>query len=157
MTDDLLDEKLPDIPAGYVQMNWTQGFGRQIGPLYERNEPGGGYRRGFLVSEHHTNGMRNCHGGMLMSFADMAFGLPISLKVRRFWVTVRLLTDFISSAKVGDFVEGTGEIVGEEDDLYTVRGRIWTGERTIMTGTGVFKALGERPRAAQAAAAGGAA
>ncbi|MFO1238471.1 MAG: PaaI family thioesterase [Alphaproteobacteria bacterium] len=157
MTDDLLEERLPAIPEGYRQMNWTQGFGRQIGPLYERNEPGGGYTRGFLVSEHHTNGMRNCHGGMLMSFADMAFGHAITQKAHRYWVTVRLLTDFLSSASVGEFVEGTAEVMGEEDDLYTVRGRIWTGERTIMTGTGVFKALGERPRAAQAAAAGGAA
>ena len=70
---------------------------------------------------------------------------PTQSAMRRFWVTVRLLTDFISSAKVGDFVEGTGEIVGEEDDLYTVRGRIWVGDQTIMTGTAVFKALGARP------------
>ncbi len=145
MTDDLLDEKLPEIPAGYVQMNWTQGFGRQIGPLYERIVDENDYTRAFLVGEHHTNGMKNCHGGMLMAFADMAFGHAISLKVRRFWVTVRLLTDFISSAKIGDFVEGTGEIVGEEDDLFTVRGRIWVGDATIMTGTAVFKALGPRP------------
>jgi acyl-coenzyme A thioesterase PaaI-like protein len=145
MTDDLLEEKLPVIPEGYVQMNWTQGFGRQIGPLFERIGADESYTRAFLVSEHHTNGMKNCHGGMLMSFADMALGHAISLKVHRFWVTVRLLTDFVSSAQLGEFVEGTGEVVGEEDDLFTVRGRIWTGERTIMSATGVFKALGARP------------
>ena len=151
MTDDLLEERLPAIPEGYRQMNWTQGFGRQIGPLYERNEPGGGYTRGFLVSEHHTNGMQNAHGGMLMSFADMAVGHVISQKVHRFWVTVRLLTDFISGAKLGEFVEGTGELVGQEADLFTVRGRIWTGDRTIMTAAGVFKSLGERPNTVRAA------
>ena len=37
------------------------------------------------------------------------------------------------------------EIVGVEDDFFTVKGRIWCGDRTIMSGTGVFKALGERP------------
>ena len=67
------------------------------------------------------------------------------LQTHRFWVTVRLLTDFISSPSVGEFVEGNGEIVGAEDDLFTVRGRIWTGERTIMSATGLFKALGPRP------------
>ena len=144
MTDDLLEERQPLIPPGYVQMNWTQGFGRQIGPLYERYDESGNCTRAFIVGEHHTNGMKNCHGGMLMSFADMAVGHVISAKVRRFWVTVRLLTDFISAAQVGEFVEGTGEIVGQDGDLFTVRGRIWCGDRTLMTGSGVFKSLGAR-------------
>jgi acyl-coenzyme A thioesterase PaaI-like protein len=144
MTDDVLEEHAFQVPDGYVTMNWS-GFGRQVGPLYERSNPDGSYTRAFLVGEHHTNGMKNCHGGMLMAFADMALGHAISLKVRRYWVTVRLTTDFISSAQVGEFVEGTGEIAGDDGDLFTVRGRVWTGGRTIMTATGVFKALGERP------------
>ena len=41
--------------------------------------------------------------------------------------------------------QAIGEVVGEEDDLFTVRGRIWTGQKTIMSATGVFKALGPRP------------
>lgn len=146
MTDDLLDDDAPVIPAGYTQMNWSRGFGRQIGPLYQREGADGSYSRAFLVCEHHTNGMRNCHGGMLMAFADTAFGHAISMKKSsHYWVTVRLLTDFISAAKLGDFVEGTARVVGESDDLFTVEGRIWCGDRTIMTGTGIFKMLGPRP------------
>lgn len=145
MTDDLLEEHLPEIPAGYTRMNWFRGFGRQIGPLYERREADGGYTRAFLVCEHHTNGMGNCHGGMLMAFADTAFGHVISLEANRYWVTVRLVTDFLAPARLGDFVEGTARIAGQDGDLYTVTGRIWSGDRTIMTGTGIFKALGERP------------
>jgi len=145
MTDDLLEEYAPEIPDGYVRMNWFQGFGRQIGPLYERVNPDKTYTRAFLVSEAHTNGMKNCHGGMLMAFADMALGHAISLSENRYWVTVRMVTDFIGAARIGDWVEGTGEITGHDADIYTVSGRIWSGERTIMTATGVFKSLGERP------------
>ncbi|MBI1260940.1 MAG: PaaI family thioesterase [Rhizobiales bacterium] len=145
MTDDLLEEHDMPIPEGYQQLNWLRGFGRQIGPLYEKIDTEGAYVRAFLVEEHHTNGMGNCHGGMLMSFADMAFGHAVSIRLHRYWVTVRLLTDFVSGAKLGEWVEGTGVIVGEEDDFITVQGRIWCGDRTIMSGTGVFKALGERP------------
>jgi acyl-coenzyme A thioesterase PaaI-like protein len=145
MTDDLIEEQLPEIPPGFERMNWFQGFGRVIGPLYEKYNPDGSYVRAFLVGEHHTNGMKNCHGGMLMAFADMAFGHAISINTHRFWVTVRLVTDFISSAKVGAWVEGTGEIIGVEDDLYTVRGRVWVGDTTVLSGTAVFKALGQRP------------
>ncbi|MDP1988907.1 hotdog domain-containing protein, partial [Phenylobacterium sp.] len=56
-------------------------------------------------------------------------------------VTVRLTTDFLSGAQMGDWVEGGSEIISEQDDIFTVRGRIWCGERTLMTGTGVFKGM----------------
>jgi uncharacterized protein (TIGR00369 family) len=147
MTDDLLDDDAPLIPDGYKRMDWFRGFGRQIGPLYERLDADGGYTRAFLVCEHHTNGMGNCHGGMLMAFADTAFGHAVSIaRPHHHWVTVRLLTDFISAAKLGDWVEGSGEVAGTDDDLFTIKGRIWCGERTLMSGTGVFKALGPRAK-----------
>jgi uncharacterized protein (TIGR00369 family) len=141
MTDDLTAAQSGTLPEGFQSMNWTRGFGRSIGPLYERIE-GERYVRAFLVAEHHTNGMMNCHGGMLMAFADMAFGHIVSLRTAgAFWVTVRLLVDFVSAAKLGDWVEGTGELKGQDGDLYIVQGRVWCGDRTILTGTGTFKAL----------------
>ena len=75
----------------------------------------------------------------------MAFGHCVTVALHRYWVTVRLLTDFMSAARLGDWVEGSGDIVGDEGGFISVKGRIWAGERTLMTGTGVFKALGERP------------
>lgn len=146
MTDDLLVEDHPPIPEGYRQMDWRRGFGTQVGPLYQR-EDGADYARAFFVQEHHVNGMNNCHGGMLMTFADMAWGHAISVIYKRYWVTVRLVTDFVSAAHLGEWVEGNAQIVSNEADFITVKGRIWVGDRTVMTGTGVFKVLGERPRA----------
>jgi uncharacterized protein (TIGR00369 family) len=147
MTDDLLDEDTSFLPEGYRRMNWFRGFGNQIGPLYERIGPGEDYTRAFLVGEHHTNGMMNCHGGMLMAFADTAFGHAVTMRARdNYWVTIRLVCDFIASAKVGDWVEGTGEVAGVEDDIYTIKGRIWCGDNMIMTGTGIFKTVGKRPQ-----------
>jgi acyl-coenzyme A thioesterase PaaI-like protein len=145
MTDDLLEELAPEIPDGYLRMNWFQGFGRVVGPMYERVNADKTYTRAFLVGEPHTNGMKNCHGGMLMAFADMALGHAITLAENRYWVTVRMVTDFIDAAQIGDWVEGTGKVAGRDGDLYTVTGRIWSGDRTLMTATGVFKALGVRP------------
>jgi acyl-coenzyme A thioesterase PaaI-like protein len=142
MSDDLTEAQSAIIPLGYRMLNWTRGFGRQIGPLYEQND--GGYTLAFRVEEHHTNGMANCHGGMLMSFADMAWGRIISVSRSHYWVTVRLTCDFLSAAKLGDWVEGEGELTAEADGVFTVRGRIWSGERVLMTGAGVFKTLGPR-------------
>lgn len=133
------------VPDGFEIMPWNRGFGRGMAPVYDKYPDDGSFVRGFRVQEIHTNGMGNCHGGMLMAFSDIAFGHIVGVQTNRYWVTVRLLTDFMSSAKLGDWVEGTGEIMGHADDIYTVRGRIWTGDKTLMTGTGTFKALGERP------------
>jgi acyl-coenzyme A thioesterase PaaI-like protein len=132
-------------PPGYSVIDWTRGFGRLMGPLYERSDGQGAYSRGFLVEDHHTNGMKNCHGGMLMAFADIAIGHAVSVEHSSWWVTVRLTCDFLSGAKLGEFVEGAGEIIGGQGDLFTVRGRLWVGDRDIMSASGVFKAIEERP------------
>lgn len=143
MSDELTEHQSLALPPGYSLLNWNRGFGRQIGPLYEKNWDGG-YLRAFLVEEHHTNGMRNAHGGMLMSFADMAWGHAVSVEKSHWWVTIRLTCDFLSGARLGEWVEGNAEVTSEVDDVFTVRGRIWTGDRLLMTGTGVFKAIENR-------------
>jgi acyl-coenzyme A thioesterase PaaI-like protein len=145
----MIDEREPGHPftppPGYRMVDWRRGYGGMVGPFYERFDGKGGYSRGFLVEDRHTNGMKNAHGGMLMGFADVAFGHVVSVERSTWWVTVRLTCDFLFGAQLGEFVEGSGEILGETGGLFTVRGRIWVGERTIMTGMGVFKAIEERP------------
>ncbi|WP_300376192.1 PaaI family thioesterase [Henriciella sp.] len=143
MTDDFTRSQSFDVPAGYELLPWHRGFGRQVGPLFEKRDENG-LTRGFRVEEHHTNGMMNAHGGMLMTFADMAWGGAIDNDEETWWVTVRLLCDFLSGAKLGDWVEGRGTLVSDVDDIYTVDGEIWAGDRTLLTGTGLFKVIKRR-------------
>lgn len=144
MSDDVTDRQRIRPPDGYQILEWTRGFGRQIGPLYRRLAPDGRHSMGFWVQEHHTNGLKNAHGGMLMSFADMAWGNLVSVEKSSFWVTVRLTCDFLSAARLGEWIEGSGEVLNMDDDIFTVRGRIWSGERVLMTGVGLFKAVAPR-------------
>lgn len=132
------------VPPGFHMLDWRSGFGDSIGPIFERTLEDGGYVRAFRVEPRHTNGLNNAHGGMLLSFADMAFGHVVSARRERWWVTVRLSCDFLAPAHLGDWVEGSGEILGVQDDYYTVEGRLWVGERTVLTGLGLFKALSRR-------------
>jgi acyl-coenzyme A thioesterase PaaI-like protein len=132
-----------DIPEGYALLDWRRGFGRQVGPLY-RGRHEGCQTMAFRVEEHHVNGMNNAHGGMLMTFADMAWGQVVSIETSSYWVTVRLMCDFLSAAKLGDWIEAGGETLSQEDGFYVVRGRVWCGETTLMTGTGVFKPIKRR-------------
>jgi acyl-coenzyme A thioesterase PaaI-like protein len=150
-----MSENPESIPEGYTLLNWTRGFGARTGPLYRRHGEGG-LSMGFRVLEHHTNGMANAHGGMLMTFADVAWGNVVSHETSSYWVTVRLACDFLSAARLGDWVEGAGETLSSADGLYIVRGRIWCGARDLMTGTGVFKAIQQRdPRPGEKAFGGG--
>ena len=143
MTDDLTRNQTFDIPDGYSVLPWHRGFGRQVGPLFEKRD-GNGITRGFRVEDHHTNGMMNAHGGMLMTFADMTWGAAVEKNDDTWWVTVRLTCDFLSGAKFGSWVEGHGEVVGVEDGVYTVKGRIWSGDTLLMRGTGIFKVIERR-------------
>ena len=36
MSDDLTREQTYDVPAGYQPLPWHRGFGRQVGPLFEK-------------------------------------------------------------------------------------------------------------------------
>ena len=140
------DEVAPELPApeGYEALNWDRGFGRQIGPLY-RSVIEGRSTMGFRVAERHTNGLLNAHGGMLMSFADLAWGHIVSVERSSYWVTVRLVCDFLAAARLGDWVEGSGELLSsDDDDIFIVRGRIWAGEQLLLTGTGIFKPIRAR-------------
>jgi len=141
MSDDLTSNQAAVVPDGFVINLWQRGFGRTVGPFYSRRDADSTETMAFRVEEHHANGMNNCHGGMLMSFADMAWGRVISNSREMGWVTVRLTTDFLSGAHMGDWVEGSSEIIAEQDDVFTVRGRIWCADRTLMTGTAVYKGI----------------
>lgn len=143
MSDDLTRNQTYDIPEGFVPLPWHRGFGRQVGPLFEKRTETS-LIRAFRVGEHHTNGMDNAHGGMLMTFADMAWGGAVENDEDTWWVTIRLVCDFISGASRGSWVEGRGDVISEVDGIITVKGHIWSGDKTLMTGTGVFKIIEKR-------------
>lgn len=143
MSDDLTRNQIYDVPDGFLPLPWHRGFGRQVGPLFEKRD-GDELIRAFRVGEHHTNGMMNAHGGMLMTFADMAWGAAVEKDDDTWWVTIRLVCDFLSGAKHGAWIEGQGEVISHVDGIHTVKGRIWSGEKTLMTGTGVFKVIERR-------------
>lgn len=144
MSDDVAEASHAPVPEGYAPLPWSRGFGRAIGPLYRRADADGRSTLGLRIAEHHTNGMDNAHGGMLMTLADMGWGNAVSVERSSFWVTIRLTCDFLSAARLGDWIEAGGEVLHVEGDTFSVRGRVWAGERLLMTGVGLFKAISPR-------------
>jgi hypothetical protein len=45
---------------------------------------------------------------------------------------------------LGDWIEGGGDVLSTDDDLFMVRGRVWCGDRILIAGSGVFKPIQPR-------------
>ena len=101
------------IPAGFIELPFKQGYVGVNGPLYVRND-NGRLLLGFRVEERHCNPMNICHGGMLATFADMQ--LPFAARMQaeladHFMPTVSLTVDFLAPAPIGAWVEGRTEVL----------------------------------------------
>jgi len=128
-----------------IESEWqpriTNDFPHFVGPILERLEEG---RRifAFMADARHVNDRGVVHGGMLMTFADQAFGEVVLDSVdRRLCATVQLNTHFIAAVQVGDLVEARGEIVRATRSLVFMRGFLTVGERTVAAIDGIWKVL----------------
>jgi uncharacterized protein (TIGR00369 family) len=115
----------------------TNDFPHFVGPLLERVD--NGHRAfGFVADQRHVNDRGVVHGGMLMTFADQAFGeLVLDAIERRECATIQLNTHFITAVQIGDFVEAHGEIVRKTRSLVFMRGFLTVGVRTVASIDGI--------------------
>ena len=84
-----------------------------------------------------------CHGGMLATFADML--LPIGAVTlvpelhNRFLPTVSLQLDFMSPARLGDWVEGEMQVLRTTRTMVFMQGLVRSGGVVALRCSGVFK------------------
>jgi acyl-coenzyme A thioesterase 13 len=81
-----------------------------VGPVYQHREDASVI--GLELDERHTNSRGYCHAGVLVALADTIMGHTIehAAKVPGRLVTVTLTTDFIGSARIGDWLEGRATV-----------------------------------------------
>lgn len=128
-----------------------EGFIEHVGPLWELRNAGS-TRFGFIADRRHANLLGVVQGGMLMTFADRALGLQA-------WeaadgvpcVTIQFDMQFLSSLRIGEFVELCPEVVRRTTTLVFLRGMLMAGSRSIAAASGIWKRLS----AAQVSDAGG--
>jgi uncharacterized protein (TIGR00369 family) len=119
----------------------TNDFPHFVGPILEGLENGGRIFA-FRADARHANDRGVVHGGMLMTFADQAFGeLVLDSVERRLCATVQLNTHFIAAVQIGELVEARGEIVRGTRSLVFIRGLLTVGERTVASIDGIWKVL----------------
>ncbi len=127
----------------YARQSLT--WGNALGDLYLKTE-GSTRVLGLRIGEHHLNMGGVAHGGMLTTLADSAMGINIALarQVRGGQVTVSLTVDFLSSARLGDWLEARVHITRMGQRLAYANGDLWVGERQVLRTSAVF-AFVDRP------------
>ncbi|MDB5452947.1 MAG: hypothetical protein JWO33_1525 [Caulobacteraceae bacterium] len=126
--------------------NWgTDAFEDMTGPFVYREEEGGKVRCAFRSEAKHMNGGGFMHGGCLMTFADYAmFCIATKELAGGGGVTLSFNSEFIATARPGELIEATGEIVKAGKSVIFIRGEIFTGARMLLTFSGVIKRVNWR-------------
>lgn len=128
------------VPDGY-EIYEDQTFNSFVGPFYVRAE-GGNLHAMFEVKPHHLNHGGVLHGGMLMTFADMLLGKAARAVEPKPCATISLNCDFVAAARLGEWVRGTSRVVRKTRSILFLSGEVFTGERTILTASGLWKVIG---------------
>jgi uncharacterized protein (TIGR00369 family) len=127
--------------AGWTKIE-TGGFTEGMGPFWVRGA-GAGCELGLVAEPRHSNNhMGTVHGGALMTLADVALGYAVvGVLGGRHCVTAQLQLQFVSGARIGDFVVCRPELLRQTSQLVFMRGLICVGETVAASADGIWKVL----------------
>lgn len=142
-------------PAGFVPLDIPGDFIRVNGPLYIRLprpaaadaasvDAQDGLALGLRVEGRHGNPQGVCHGGMLMTFADMVLGLVVSHSEPGMGMlpTVSMNSDFLAPAPMGSFLVGTGRLLRRTRRMAFADGLVRADDRPVLRFNGILKIPG---------------
>lgn len=121
-------------PPGFHPYYSDDYFYGSAGPLMIRLS-GGRLSFGLRVARKHVNAAQICHGGALMFLMDMQLSLAATLDagIDGFSVTVNMTSDFVSSARIGDWVQAESRLVKKTRSLLFAEGTLFTnGDRDAL-------------------------
>ncbi|NVJ99389.1 MAG: PaaI family thioesterase [Alphaproteobacteria bacterium] len=128
------------IKAGYRTWGDADPFEDLIGPFYMKENDDGTHKAAFVAeADRHCNAGGMLHGGLLMSFADFSLFAIAKEALNGFGVTVAFNSEFVAAGQAGKLIEAVGEITRATRSLIFVRGKIFSGDQTIMAFSGIIK------------------
>ena len=119
-------------------------FEARAGPFYLGRDADGPVCA-FRVGEGHLNAGGVVHGGCLMAFADFClFGIAGDAMEGAYGVTVSFSCEFVGPARLGQRVEGRGEVTGGGRSLLFVRGLARADGEACLSFSGTIKRVRAR-------------
>jgi uncharacterized protein (TIGR00369 family) len=129
-------------PAGFVPLHLSPpgSFMELTGPLFGKRE-GAKLVLGFRVQARHCNPADLCHGGMLLTLADMLIGPAAEFEAQtgRYLPTVSLSADFLAPAPLGAWVEGRADPLRTTAGLMFAQCLITADGNPVLRASGVIK------------------
>jgi len=136
-------DDLPAPPPGFRRVRDFCAYATANGPLYGRIGGDGSFSLACRLTPAHANIAGMCHGGWLMSLADMAIGFACTTASaearRKFMPTVSLNADFLAPARAGQWLQAdagllqTGRRIAFAECLVTADGE------PVLRASGSFK------------------
>lgn len=135
----------PEINTQLEQAGWhphrPRGFTGLVGPLWSRTCQDL-LSFGLVTEERHLNPAGIVHGGLLTTLLDQVVSTAAWQVTGHLpCVTIQLDAQFISSVKVGVFLEARAKIVKQTREIVFVRGELVVSSAPVMTGSAVLKVL----------------
>jgi len=133
------------IPAGFKPVVFASNpHLDQVGPLHGRLD-GDDFVLGFRVEKRHCNPGGSCHGGMLMTLADMLLilGTNVQAQIQRYLTTVSMTNDFLAPAPAGSWLEGRVQVLRTTRSLVFVQGTLTLDGSPVLRTSGILKPVGE--------------
>jgi len=108
-------------------------------PLYSRNT-GDAVFFGLHIAAPHTNSRGFAHGGLISALADNAMGLSCGLKLENITglVTVGLTVDFLSTARIGQWLEIRPEVMKTGATLCFAQCLVTADDKPCARGNATF-------------------
>lgn len=135
-----MSEKIAEtVPPGFERLPHGLGYTDSLQPIYRRVE-GEGTSFGLVVDAQHSNTMGICHGGVLMTLADITAttGVNLAHGVRAGSPTVHLSIDFISSARQGEWLQANAEQVSAKRRFGFCSGGIYNSKGIVARFSGTI-------------------
>ena len=129
-------------PPGFTETRLVDPFERHVGPIWEEGEKGA-KRFGLRIAKEHVNMRGVIHGGMLMTFADAAFGQAAwDATDHADVVTLNMQSQFLAPAKEGDWLEVLPVLTRKTRSLIFLRGDFTVDGAAVFSVSSVWKILG---------------
>ena len=76
-----------------------------------------------------------------MAFADGLLGTAVWRETQTVALTVRMNSDFLSSARPGEWLEGMARVTRATRSVAFCEAELYVGTRPVLKATGVFKLM----------------
>lgn len=120
------------------------GFNSEMGPVYiaHTEEPDQKFYAKLELEGRHMNMSGVCHGGVLMSIADIAMGSGSWIAGGQHrCATIQMDSQFLAAAKKGQTIIAVAAVSRRTKDVSFMSCDLWGGGRQVLRANGIWKYL----------------